>query len=309
MIQVLLLFWILSALLIVREQKIVRIIIYLNIFSLISALCFFVLGSPDVAMAEAAISVFATIFFIVCFEKYYGLEAQASRDSSTAEGKSVNVKKLIPLGFTIFLFALYICFIPAGAASTYLKDQYVAMYSHHVGGENAVTAIYLAYRIYDTLLEALMLLVSVVAVAHLSWYSDTWAARGKRCDIGSSTIAAVTIRVICPVILMFGAYLIMNGHIAPGGGFQGGVAIAIFFICRYMIYDIYDIHVGKIIKVEKLVYVAVVLLPVLFIFFGMYAHFPQSKNMYLVMINMLIGMKVACGFLAIFYRYIVFERR
>jgi len=310
MIYALLLFWIFSALLIVREQKIVRIIIYLNIFSLISALCFFVLGSPDVAMAEAAISGFATIFFIVCFEKYYGLDAGLSNGSHAITEKSASVKKHIaPLSFTIFLFILFICFMPEGAANSYLKDQYVSMFSYHVGGENAVTAIYLGYRIYDTLFEALMLLVSVVAVTHLSLYDDTLAADGKRCDINRSTIAAFTIRAICPVILMFGVYLIMNGHITPGGGFQGGVAAAAFFICRYMIYDIYDIHVGKIIIMEKLTYAAVILLPVFFIFFGAYAHIPYSKNVYLIMINALIGMKVACGFLIIFYRYIAFERR
>jgi len=266
------------------------------------------LGSPDVAMAEAAISTFATIFFIVCFEKYYGLKSDASNGPQGMTKRAARVKKLIPFVFTVFLFILFICFIPEGAANTYLKDQYVSMFSHHVGGENAVTAIYLGYRIYDTLFEALMLLVSVVAVVHLSWYDDT-CVEGKRSDVNRSTVAAYTVRAICPVILMFGVYLIMHGHLTAGGGFQGGVAIAAFLICRYMIYDIYDIHAGKIITMEKLIYAAVILLPVFFIFFGTYYYFPQAQNLYLMMINALIGMKVACGFIIIFYRYIVFERR
>ena len=307
MIRVFLIFWIISALLIVREQKIIRIIIYLGIFSLITSVCFLMLAAPDVAMAEAAISVFSTIFFIVCFEKYYGLKAEVSYGSAAAEKKGV--KNIIPLGFTAFLFILFMCFIPGGGANAYLKDQYISMFSRDVGGENAVTAIYLGYRMYDTLFEALMLLVSVVAVVHLSWYSDVEARDGKRSDVNRSVIAAVTIRAVCPLILLFGVYLITNGHFTPGGGFQGGVAIAAFFICRYMIYDIYDTHAEKIIMMEKLIYAAVVLLPVFFIFLGAYVYLPQYRNTYLVMMNSLIGIKVACGFFIIFYRYIAFEKR
>lgn len=33
-----------------------------------------------------------------------------------------------------------------------------------------------------------------------------------------------TARVLYPFILVFGAYVIIHGHLTPGGGFQGGVA-------------------------------------------------------------------------------------
>ena len=184
MIQVLLFFWILSALFIVREQKFARIIIYLSIFSLITSVCFLLLAAPDVAMAEAAISIFATIFFIVCFEKYYDLKTYASNNPTAITKKPANIKEsMSTLGLTVFLFALFIYFIPDNTVNTYLKNQYTAMFSYDVGGENAVTAIYLGYRMYDTLFEALMLLVSVVAVVHLSHYSDISASDGKRSEI------------------------------------------------------------------------------------------------------------------------------
>ena len=309
MIQVLLFFWFVSALLLVWERKIIRVIIYLSIFSLITSACFLLLASPDVAMAEAAISTFATIFFIVCFEKYYSLRDDASNGSPTTEKAGGVKNRIIPLGFTVFLFALFVFFIPDSTANTYLKYQYLAMFSRDVGGENAVTAIYLGYRMYDTMLEALMLLVSVVAVAHLSWYSDTSVTDGKRSEVSRSTIAVLTIRAICPVILLFGVYLIMNGHLTPGGGFQGGVALASFVVCRYMIYDIYDTQAGKIIMREKLIFAAIVLLSIFFIFLGLHAYLPQYRDTYLLVMNALIGMKVACGFIIMFYRYIAFEKR
>ena len=40
--------------------------------------------------------------------------------------------------------------------------------------------------------------------------------------------------LVIPITLVLGAYIILHGHLSPGGGFQGGVlltgAIAIFFI-------------------------------------------------------------------------------
>lgn len=37
-------------------------------------------------------------------------------------------------------------------------------------------------------------------------------------------------RMMCLFIIMFGVYLIVHGHLTPGGGFQGGVVIGSAFI-------------------------------------------------------------------------------
>ena len=34
-----------------------------------------------------------------------------------------------------------------------------------------------------------------------------------------------TARVLVPVILLFGVYVILNGHLGPGGGFAGGAIL------------------------------------------------------------------------------------
>jgi len=41
-----------------------------------------------------------------------------------------------------------------------------------------------------------------------------------------SVVVRTVTRVILPVTLAFGAYVIMHGHLTPGGGFQGGAVIA-----------------------------------------------------------------------------------
>jgi len=305
MIPVFLLLWIVSAALLIREKRAVRLIIVLGIYSLITAVCFFMLAAPDVAMAEIVVSAFSTILFIVCFEKYYSNVAPDRKPKPKPKAGS----RWIPLGFTIALTALFIWLIPEQTPITYLKDLYMSLFSSEVGGQNAVTAIYLGYRMYDTVFEALMLLVSIVAVVHLSHHDDEVVSEETPSGVSDSNIVGVTIRIICPVLLLLSIYLIANGHISPGGGFHGGVVAAAFFVCRYMTYGITDMRINKVVVMEKLVYLCIVVFSVYFIFLGAHSFLPIPKEIFLTGINLLLGLKVACGFFIVFYRFIAFERR
>ena len=44
--------------------------------------------------------------------------------------------------------------------------------------------------------------------------------------MNESYIVSVLSRKLVPFILLFGCYLIVFGHISPGGGFQGGAVLA-----------------------------------------------------------------------------------
>jgi len=49
-------------------------------------------------------------------------------------------------------------------------------------------------------------------------------------------VVRLVTRMMCPFIIMFGAYLVTHGHLTPGGGFQGGVIIASAFILFGMVF-------------------------------------------------------------------------
>jgi len=305
MIPAFLFIWIVCAVLLIWERRVVRLIIILGVYSLITTVCFFLLAAPDVSMAEAVVSAFSTILFIVCFEKYYSSVAP----SKEPHRQTRKTGKLIPFVFTAFLAVLFLWLMPEQTPVTYLKDMYTSRFSGDIGGENAVTAIYLGYRMYDTVFEALMLLVSIVAVMHLSRHEDSVAEAVHPHVVSDSNIVGVTIRIICPVLLLVSVYLIANGHISPGGGFHGGVVAAALFVCRYMIYGISDMRIKNVVIMEKLVYLAIVSFTVYFIFVGAHNYLPIPKDIYLTGINLLLGIKVACGFFIVFFRFIAFERR
>ena len=319
LLDVLLILWLITTVIIIIERRAYRNIIYFGVFSLIASLCYFLLGAPDVAMAEAGISIFATIFIIVCMEKQYGSKIRA-----TFSEKPLNlrdgawIKKIaVPLVLSIVLFALTIHFMPDHPASTYLKDFYLRRFSTEVGGQNAVTAILFGYRVYDTLFEALILVVSVLAVTHLSWAEQLSVSDGHHSRIEKRRVTAFTLRVMCPLTLTFGVYLILNGHIAAGGGFLGGLSIAYFFVCRYFICGIYDIKVKNIMLMEEVVFISFAVMSAVFVgLLGVNIYLPTIlarfdviyQNMHLIVMNSLIGIKVACGFFIIFYRYVAVER-
>ena len=313
MTQVLLIFWVIVSLLILREQRAAPLIIYLCMFSLISALCYLMVGSPDVAMAEAATNAFTVVFFIICFEKYYSF-TDAQIGSKVVKEKFLSLKTLVPLGFTVFLFGLFLYFRPDAADNTYLRSRYLSRFAVDVGGENAITAIYLGYRVYDTLFESLVVVISVVAAIHLSAFSKNTIPVQHHSEMEKSGMAVFAIKIICPIMVLFGVYLVFNGHITPGGGFQGGLAAASFFICRYMIYNVNDLPIEKLNRMEEIVFVGIALFAIFIIFFGAAAYLPPHirpifQSAYMLVMNALIGLKVACGFVILFYRYIVIEQR
>lgn len=51
---------------------------------------------------------------------------------------------------------------------------------------------------------------------------------------GMTTIVKKVTQIIAPIIFMFGLYIIVYGHLSPGGGFAGGVILAGAFILQIL---------------------------------------------------------------------------
>ena len=308
MIYIVLTLWVACIVLMLFEKRISGIIIYLAVFSLLSTVAYMFLGAPDVAMAEAAASVFTTVFFIICLEKYFG---RPVKDNAATRRKTWYV--MMPAIFTIAIVVLFLLVLPQGEDAIGLSQLYILRFSHDFIGDNPVTAIYLGYRVYDTLFEALMLVISVVAVIHVSKSEKIVVKDGKHSEMEHDGTAVFAIRLICPVMLLFGVYLMVNGHITPGGGFQGGLALATFFICRFFIYNVFDLPIKKLMRLEEAVFAGIIIFAVLIVFGNFAAYLPASVQplvdvAYMVLLNVLIGLKVACAFIILFYRYMAVER-
>lgn len=124
-----------------------------------------------------------------------------------------------------------------------------------------------------------------------------------------SKLISQTLVIVIPFFILTGIYIILNGHISPGGGFQGGAVLASVFMCKYLISPLKDISLDIFHALEKVILLFIILLSLSFMTLGFKFFNIISNENYLLIMNLLIGIKVTCGMTIIFYRFIFYEDR
>lgn len=90
------------------------------------------------------------------------------------------------------------------------------------GVENAVTAVLLNFRGYDTLLEIAVLVLATIGVLSLrTERAGIWAPLAPAAD---PVLSAMT-RLLVPLMVLTSGYLLWAGEHAPGGAFQAGAIL------------------------------------------------------------------------------------
>jgi multicomponent Na+:H+ antiporter subunit B len=89
---------------------------------------------------------------------------------------------------------------------------------------NVVSSIVFDYRGFDTLGEEFILFASVMGVALLLREARDERER-PRDEVRSDAVRAVGLALVGPTVVL-GLYVVAHGYLTPGGGFQGGVAVA-----------------------------------------------------------------------------------
>lgn len=112
-----------------------------------------------------------------------------------------------------------------GSVSPLAGDAINAAAADQVGAANFVTAVVLGYRGFDTLLELTILFTAATAGALVLGKRKKDARR----DPDSGFILRAGADLFFPLLLVVGIYIILHGHLTPGGGFQGGVILAAAF--------------------------------------------------------------------------------
>ncbi len=126
-----------------------------------------------------------------------------------------------------------------------------------------------------------------------------------------SPILICACRILYPFMLLFGFYVIINGHNSPGGGFQGGAILATAILITFFIDSEKITNLSYLIKLEKLSFIGILIISSISLFTkgALFTNFIESNNInlksiFLVLLNMFIGIKVALGLVAIFSTFI-----
>lgn len=193
--------------------------------------------------------------------------------------------------------------------TTHSKDYYLENTFKETGSKNLVTGIYLEYRLFDSIFEASILLIVSTGIIFIS-KNDKAKSLGNKAKI--SYILVYISRFLYPFILLFGFYIIMHGDLSPGGGFQGGAILATVFILSYFIHTKKTFNINRLVKSEKFYFIAILIIVSISFFTKgtLFSNFSpidapiHRKRIFLLLLNFLIGLKVATGLTIIFSTFI-----
>lgn len=181
-------------------------------FGLLLAVAWARLGAPDLALAEAAIGAGLTGALLM---------AALAQEEPGALGQHLvrpGRMQVTAVVFALFIVGLLLRAVWAladGPTPVLEKARQVLPES---GVEHPVTAVLLNFRAWDTFLELLVLLLALLGLRQLR-PAKIKAPRPWPLLLAWS-------RVLAPLTVLVGGYLLWRGATAPGGAFQAGALLA-----------------------------------------------------------------------------------
>ena len=131
----------------------------------------------------------------------------------------------------VFLLATVIELPPFGSAHVPANNEVIERYTERgmeeTGAVNVVAGVILDDRAFDTLGESHVLYTAVTAVLILMLSAkEVSGLRDPREEfVRKDPLVRTTAMIVVPAVILFGVYVILNGHLGPGGGFSGGALI------------------------------------------------------------------------------------
>jgi len=195
----------------------------------------------------------------------------AHQEAERLRGKQIQhfrtVYRLISLIACCSLLAILlytVSFLPPYAAvdnpyNNEVSERYIEKGLQETGAVNIVAGMILDYRAFDTFGESCVLFIASSCVFIMLRLGDNKLDRKKKereielerkFEPRRDSILQSITKILMPFILIFGIYVILNGHISPGGGFSGGAILGAGLILYLSAFGYQETH--KMIS-EKLV--------------------------------------------------------
>ena len=119
---------------------------------------------------------------------------------------------------------------PDGAVHRHVAAHYIAGGTEAGGAPNLVTAVLLNYRALDTYGEVVVIFAALIAVLAVGLAGHSRGPMRQPDELPVSPVVDRVIRLLAPFIALFALFMILEGHVLPGGGFQGGVVLGALLV-------------------------------------------------------------------------------
>lgn len=148
------------------------------------------------------------------------------------------IYKIFSVLFCVFLMVMLleaVSWLPttgqaARPVNNEVSERYIENGLQETGAVNIVTGMILDYRAFDTLGESHVLFIATCTVLILLRLDrkedqERFEANDRLHEPKDDVILQTVAKILVPPIFIFGIYVILAGHLGPGGGFSGGAVI------------------------------------------------------------------------------------
>jgi len=211
------------------------VVMLFGVYSLLTATLFMDLDAVDVAFTEAAVGAgVTTVLMLSSLHLTKRWEALPRRNPLLA---------LLAVGVTgaALVYAVLDAPLlgdPSAPVHQHVTPRFIEQGLAEVGMPNLVTAVLASYRGYDTFGETVVIFTAGLAVLLLLGIQDDPRLRPGVSAIGDQLVLRSVVKVLLPLILLYGLYVQFHGDFGAGGGFQAGVIFATGFV-------LYDLVFGE----------------------------------------------------------------
>jgi len=224
---------------------------------LITCLTFVWFSAPDLALTQLAVEVVTVVLILLGLRwlprriEMYDRVRRATVRARARRIRDVAIAVVVGAGLASLAYAM-LTRPPVHGISPYFVEKALAL----AGGRNVVNVILVDFRGFDTLGE-----ITVVGIVALTVYAllrrfrpapeSINLPRPQREQIerdghvapdpqallpqGYMKVPATLVRLLLPMAALVSVYFLLRGHNAPGGGFVGGLVLAIAVILQYMV--------------------------------------------------------------------------
>ncbi len=212
-------------------------LILVGVVGLMVSVTFVYLSAPDLALTQISVEV-ATVILLLLALNFLPKTTPAERPGRQLRDAILATAAGLGTGALIYALMLRDFAFPT------IASYHIANSKTEGGGTNIVNVILVDFRGYDTFGE-----ITVLGIAALVIYALTeailkggpandrllaWEPSSRRAGDRHPMMFVVVTRLILPVALMVGVFILLRGHNMPGGGFIAGLIFAIALLMQYM---------------------------------------------------------------------------